>query len=171
MAFLYRRGPQDFFQIGRVNEIRETQYGTANGGHIWYPGVSTCTTITLLLANGSAIGMHLTKLDLAGDVDAIVTQMNVVRGVTAVSSMYAVGVLMCRSMDGWMAESRFRWPTQLTTFNTAFGRNAGDIVHGYIQKESTGAKDYRVLIGGGGVSWFERTSGTQTWSALDLKAL
>jgi len=169
MAFLYRRGPQDFFQIGPVNEIRETQYGNAQGGHIFYPGVSTCTTITLLLADGRALGMHLTKLDLVTDVDAIVTQLNVVRGATAVSSMYAVGVLRCRDLDGWMGAARYRWPVQLSTFNTAFGRNPGDIVHGYIQPG--GDSDYRVLVGGGGVSWFTRPPGSNTWNVLDMETL
>jgi hypothetical protein len=171
MAFLYRRGPQDFFQIGPVNEIRETQYGNALGAHIYYPGVSTCTTITLLLTNGTALGMHLTKLDLATDVDAIVTQVNAVRGGTAVSSMYAVGVLRCRDVDGWMGVARYRWPVQLSTFNTAFGRAGGDIVQGFIQKEGSGANDYRVLVGGGGVSWYVRPQGTHTWNNLDLETL
>jgi hypothetical protein len=104
MGFKYRRAPQDFYAIGPANEIRETQYGNAVGAHIFYPGVSTCTTITLLLADGSALGMHLAKTDLTGDVDAIVAQLNVVRAARAVSTMYAVGVLRSRSGDGWMGE-------------------------------------------------------------------
>lgn len=170
MGFKYRRGPQDFFAIGAANEIRETQYGNAVGAVIFYPGVSTCTTITLLLADGNAIGMHLAKTDLTGDVDAIVAQLNVVRAGRAVSTMYAVGVLRSRSGDGWMGEARYKWPIQLSTFNTAFGRNAGDPVPGYIQPERTD-QDYRALTGGGNISWYTRPNGTPGWSPLNLEML
>ena len=172
MAYKYRRGPNDFYFIAPANDIRETQYGNAQGGHIFYPGVSTCTTVTLLLADNSAIGMHLAKLDLATDVDAIVNQLNVVRAGIAVTSMYAVGVLRCRVSDGWMGEVRYKWPVQLNTFNTAFGRNAGAAVTGYIQPEDTDM-DYRAVIGaaGSGISWFTRPKGSAGWTSLNLSTL
>lgn len=170
MGFKYRRGPQDFYAMGPANEIRETQYGYAQGAHIFYPGVSTCTTVTLLLTDGTAIGMHLAKADLTTDVDAIVNELNLVRAGRVVSTMYVVGVLRSRFGDGWMGEARYKWPIQLSTFNTAFGRNAGDPVSGYIQPEHTD-QDYRAVVGGSSIAWFTRPNGTQTWNNVDLETL
>lgn len=174
MAFKYRSSRNDFFQFGPVNEIRETEYGTGVGGTVLYPGVSTCTTLTLLLSDGAVIGAHFAKPDPTAAVDAIVAQMNAVRAGRAVSQLYLVGVLRYRSPDGFMGTPRYAWPALITTFNQAFGRNGGDLAQGFIQTE--GGRHYRATSGGAaGMLWFSKpeTIGLADgqWTALTLNGL
>jgi hypothetical protein len=169
MAFKFRRGNNDFAPLGRPSDITETQYGYAENGEINYPGVSTCTTVTLLLDN-TAIGMHLTKADLPEVVDAIIKQLNVLRAGRPVRKMYVVGALLSNQPSGWKCDGRYAWPTQLNTFNTAFGRNAGDPVSGYIQADGCD-QDYRgVVTTGAEMDWSARAKGSQVFQRLVLTA-
>jgi hypothetical protein len=159
---------------GPVDEIRETSYGfAAAGGMITYPHVNSCTTITVRLSDGSAVGMHLTKGDPAASVDAIVAAMvahiGTLQGVTAVS-LYAVGVLRFRFNDGWMGEPRYSWPVLLSTFNEAFGLNPGATVRGYDQgfHPNGAAVDYRVTLAQNMTLWSQRAAGTQQWLPVAL---
>lgn len=174
MAHKYRSSRNDFYQFGAVNDIRETEYGMDVAGTVYYPGVSTCTTLTLLLNDGSVIGAHFAKPDPTAAVDAIVAQMNVVRAGRPVSQLYLVGVLRCRSADGFMGDPRYAWPTLITTFNQAFGRNGGDVAQGFIQ--TSGGRHYRATSGGAaGMLWFSKaeTIGLNDgkWEALKLTGL
>ena len=170
MAYKYRSARNDFYLFGSVNEIRETEYGTEVGGYVTYPGVSTCTTLTLALADGSVIGAHFAKPDPTAAVDAIIAQMNVVRAGRAVSHLYLVGVLRCRDMDGFMGTPRYAWPTLISTFNQAFGRSAGAVAQGFIQ--TSGGRDYRAIAGGGaGMLWFSKPEGGTGWEVLPLEGL
>jgi hypothetical protein len=175
MAYKYRRNQNDFFLMGDAFRICETQYGTANtGGHLFYPSVSTCSTLTLLLANGTALGAHFAKPDTVADIDAILNEMNTVRAGQAVLQMYAVGVLPFRGSDGWMADRRYRWPTMLSTFNTTFGRAVGDPVRGYIQAEGTN-RHYRGTIAGNQMLFFQKPGSLAidkgSWSGVPLTNL
>ncbi len=168
VGYRYRRSRQDFYLFGSANEIRETEYGyTTNGNHILYPGISTCTAVTLILDDGSAAGMHLAKTDQAGDVAAIVAALNNHRGARNVTAMYAVGVLHYRSADGWMGQAQYGWPALLSTFNTDFGRASGDAVLGHKQAMETNY-DYKVIISNGAGIWFSRQHNTESWNALAL---
>jgi hypothetical protein len=169
MAFKFQRANKQFFLLGKASLITETQYGYAEESQIIYPGVSSCTTITLLLED-TAIGMHLTKADPATDVDAIVDQLKVVRAGRPVRKMYAVGALLSKS-TGWKGEARYTWPMQLSTFNTSFGRNAGDLVAGYIQQEGT-EQEYRAVVAAGAseMTWSAKSKGSQAWESLTLVA-
>ena len=170
MAYKYRSSRNDFYLFGAVDEIRETEYGTEVHGHVTYPGVSTCTTLTLALADGSVIGAHFAKPDPTAAVDAIVTQMNVVRAGRAVSHMYVVGVLRCRDAEGFMGTPRYAWPTLITTFNQAFGRAPGAVAQGFIQ--TSGGRDYRaVSAGAAGMMWLSRPQGRAGWEVLPLEGL
>jgi hypothetical protein len=170
MAYRYRSSRNDFYLFGSVNEIRETEYGTEVHGHVTYPGVSTCTTLTLSLADGSVIGGHFAKPDTAAEVDAIIAQMNVVRAGRAVSHMYVVGVLRVREPEGFMGDPRYAWPTMITTFNQAFGRASGAVAQGFIQ--TSGGRDYRAISGGAaGMLWFSRPEGGTGWQPLALQGL
>jgi hypothetical protein len=170
MAYQYRSSQNDFYLFGAADQIRETEYGTAVRGHVTYPHVSTCTTLTLALADGSVIGAHFSKLDPAATVDAILNQMNVVRAGRAVSQMYIVGVLKYADADGFMGTPRYAWPILITTFNQAFGRAAGDLAQGFIQ--TSDERDYRAIsAGAAGMLWLSKPRGGTSWEVLPVQGL
>ncbi len=156
MAHKYRRSRNDFFLFGDQHTIRETEYGIGNHGNVYYPGVSSCTTITLLLNDNTVLGAHFAKIDELGDVNAIVTELNNVRAGRAVSKMFMVGALKARG-TGFVSDQRYKWPQQLTTFNTLFGRNPGDIVLGYDQGLNADL-NYRAQRAGDTMVWFKKAT-------------
>lgn len=148
MAYYYQSVTGNFKLFGKVNVIHETCYGYDNN-ELKYPNVSSCTSVTLLLSDESLLGAHFTKLDPVASVNAILQQMNTTRGARAVNQIIVLGVLHFRFGKGWMVDRRYKWPQQLTTFNTTFGRQPGDIVKGYKQDLNT-ARHYIVTAAGGG---------------------
>lgn len=173
MAYFYLAPNQSFTLFDRADTVRETQYGVG-AQELIYPNVSTCTTVTLLLNDDSLLGAHFAKRDPAATVDAILARMNTVRAGRAVQQMFVMGVLRERDTESWMGEPRYGWPSQLNTFNSAFGRNAGALVQGFVQ--NGGDQHYRVRATGNGAALAYAKAGSQaldagTWNALTLTTL
>ncbi len=153
MAYRYRSSRQDFYLFGRRNEIRETEYGQ-DANRVYYPGVSTCTTLTLLLNDNTLLGAHFAKPDPTTAVDAIITELNNLRNNRPVTQLYLLGVLRFRDNSGWMQEDRFRWPRLITTFNGAFGLAQGALAKGYVQKLGSDVHYRGDAIGNGVMAWY-----------------
>jgi len=176
MAYKYRESTGTFNFFPPVNVVTEDEYGTGAGGHIDYYGVSSCTTVTLLLSDGTALGTHLTFDTPAATVDAIIAQMNQARAGRVVSQLYLVGVLPANG-NGWKNTPRYAWPTQIQTFNVAFGRPAGSQVLGYQQAPGI-QRDYRAIaaVQASAMAWLSRPKKGnapvgQPWQNVNLIAL
>lgn len=164
MAYKYRRNRDDFFLMGPEDEIRETQYGKGPKGHLCFPGVSSCTTLALLLADGALLGAHFAKADSLDDVTAILARLDAGRAGRAVIKLYLVGALKADG-TGFVSDLDYRWPRQLATFNRTFGRAERDPILGFDQGKKADLH-YRALRAGDMLLWFKKPNA----GALDVGA-
>lgn len=171
MAYRYRDSRQDFILFGPQKEIRETEYGQ-DANRVYYPGVSTCTTLTLLLNDNTLLGAHFAKPDPTRAVDAIVTELNNLRNNRPVTQLYLLGVLRLRDSSGWMQDDRYRWPQLITTFNVAFGLTRGAMARGYVQQSGSDVHYRGDAIGNGVMAWYHKPTAVPLdqgkWEAVSL---
>jgi hypothetical protein len=177
MAFWYRRSRQDFFPRGPANRIHETEYGYTTGpfDHLYYPNVSTCTALTVLLADGTALGAHLAVPDTTAEVDAILTEMGVRQAGRAVREIYLVGFpRKSGGEDSWKSAPNYRWPVALRTFNTAFGRQPQVPIRGYVQPENS---DWHYCgdVLGNAMAWYYKAGNLEIasggWKPVELSPM
>lgn len=176
MAYKCRLAPdgatiRDFFLLGRPNEVTETQYGYAEENRIDFPTVSTCTVLAVLLGDNAVVAAHFSVRDTAPMIDAVLGKMNEYRNNRAVSQIYLLGVLNCRSSaGGWKNEPRYAWPEQIGAFNAAFGRPRSALVYGHMQGHDNG-QDYRATVGGGQLLWFHKPERSTGWEPQPIGPL
>ena len=119
--------------------IRET-CGGFNAGPLVFPGVSSCTTISIRDGQGNMAGLHLAMLDslpMAGRLLEYIRQ-NLPAGISAIAH---VGRLN-DSSNGWNSGNGFDWPTQAATVKAAL--NAGPMIPTYFVETPQGGYDVRV---------------------------
>jgi hypothetical protein len=147
---------------------------------MFFPNVSTCTTVCLQLSDNSLLGCHLSIKDSAATVDAIFAKMNSERGARAITELFLVGVLHQRPKTRddvgsyWVDEQRYAWPAKLATINQIFGRTASTPVPGYKQNIDDD-RHYLVRMAGTAPLWFTKPQSTALaagqWQALTLRNL
>ncbi|RYG89726.1 hypothetical protein EU803_16365 [Loktanella sp. IMCC34160] len=144
MKFLASRGT--WRQMGDVNIIRETQMGW-HPTQLFFPGVSSCTTITFRLNSGRLMGMHLTIADSTADFDNLLSQVEA-GSAGGVHSIYHVGALTS-SGSGWNSKSKMQWGKQAKAVRKQVG-NKG--LPSYFLMTPSSGVDVRMTTTGAGVT-------------------
>ena len=101
-----------------LNVIRETQAGW-DQQELIYPGISSCTSITMLLASGELIGTHLTFADSADDFQTALIKLRT-RTNGNVREIYHVGKMRAQG-HGWNTGVGLSWPEQAATLRKKMG--------------------------------------------------
>ena len=173
MKWFYRKNT--FSPRGTDSELGEMYYGEDQYGSIYYPNVSTCTTVTVLLGDNRMLGAHFDKIASATDIGNVVARMNTDRGTRAVKELCIVGVLKYASAGGWMTDDAYRWPKLFDTFSKALGHTGA--INGYLHPLGT-EKHYRVTSASGVTIWFAKDvpmlakgSGTSSASLAESRSV
>jgi hypothetical protein len=119
-----------------------------------YPNVSTCTTLTLLLANDTVVGAHLSALGTVKDVQIICNKMLDLAGASAPVRLGVIGVLRCIAKtdnanggSAYTSTQEYSELRKLETFAAAFGLPRNQVFY-YDQQQLT-ERNYRVRTVGG----------------------
>jgi hypothetical protein len=135
------------------NGLVEEYLGDAENRLI-YPNVSTCTTISVLLANDTLVGTHLSAMCTAADLDLITAKMNAMAGGQAARRIAVLGVLRYvagnnqRGGVAYTSTPAYGFPAKLETFAEKLGVSRAGICY-YDQAGGT-EKHYQVRALGGG---------------------
>ena len=114
------------------NGLIEEYLGSAPDNLV-FPNVSTCTTLSVLLANNTLVGAHLSALCTAEDVGKILAKLTEVAGGQHATKIAVIGVLRyiagsnTRGGVAYTSTPEYAYPAKLTTFATAFGLGRGDV--------------------------------------------
>lgn len=148
------------------NGLKEEYVGD-DPDRLIYPNVSTCTTVTVLLANNTLVGTHLSAMCTAGDIATITTKMQTMAGGQAAIGIALLGVLRYiagnnqRGGVAYTSTPEFAWPAKLDSFAGAFGLPRSAIIY-YDQANGT-EKHYQVrAVGSGGLATFYQDVGQHT---------
>ena len=148
------------------NGLVEEYLGSDNDRLI-YPNVSTCTTISVLLANDTLVGTHLSAMCTTNDIDVIVARMAQMMGGQAASRIAVLGVLRYvaggnqRGGVAYTSTPEYAFPAKLETFAGKFGVDRARIAY-YDQGMGT-EKHYQVrAVGGGNLATFYEDVGLRT---------
>jgi hypothetical protein len=142
----------------------EEYLGTAPDNLV-FPGVSTCTTLSVLLANNTLVGAHLSALCTADDITAICARMTKLVPGQHATKIAIIGVLRyvagtnTRGGVAYTSTPEYTFPAKLTTFASKFGLIAADV--NYYDQPGGTDKHYQVrAVGGGNVTAYYRDVGT-----------
>jgi len=145
------------------NGLIEEYLGT-DDDRLIYPNVSTCTTVSVLLANNTLVGTHLSAMCTASDIDTIVARMIVMAGRQVATRIAVLGVLRYiagnnqRGGVAYTSTPACRFPAKLETFAGLFGLGRRAIMY-YDQANGT-EKHYQVrAVGGGNLATFYQDVG------------
>jgi hypothetical protein len=145
------------------NGLIEEYLGTAPDNLV-FPGVSTCTTLSVLLANNTLVGAHLSALCTTADIATICAKMTELAGLQRAIKIATIGVLRhvggtnTRGGVAYTSTPQYAFPEKLTTFARAFGLTADDVRY-YDQAGGTD-KHYQVrAVGGGNMTAYYRDVG------------
>jgi hypothetical protein len=148
------------------NGLIEEYLGSDNDRLI-YPNVSTCTTVSVLLANDTLVGTHLSAMCTKDDIDKIVARMKQMMGAQTASRVALLGVLRYiggtnqRGGVAYTSEPEYAYPAKLETFAGKFGVDRSRIAY-YDQGMRT-EKHYQVrAVGGGNLATFYQDVGKRT---------
>ncbi len=146
------------------NGLIEEYLGTAPDNLV-FPGVSTCTTLSVLLVDNTLVGAHFSALCTAADITKIAAKMVEISGGQAATKIAVIGVLRYvagtnqRGGVAYTSTPEYTFPAKLTTFAGLFGLTAGDVSF-YDQAGGTD-KHYQVrAVGGGNLVAYYRDVGT-----------
>jgi hypothetical protein len=168
------------------NGLMEEFLGTAPDNLV-FPSVSTCTTLSVLLANNTLVGAHLSSRCTVAEVTTICAKMTELAGGQHATKIAIIGVLrqVGTSGEAYTATPGYTFPAKLITFARTFGLTAANGKY-YDQPGGTD-KHYQVrAVGGGNLTAYYRdvhmrqvgsgTGGapyedTGIWAALPLADL
>ncbi|MGA3402187.1 MAG: hypothetical protein ABSC95_23510 [Acetobacteraceae bacterium] len=146
------------------NGLIEEYLGTAPNNLV-FPGVSTCTTLSVLLANNTLVGAHLSALCTAADIATICAKMTELANGQGATKIAIIGVLRyvggtnTRGGVAYTSTPQYTFPAKLTTFAGAFGLTAADV--NYYDQAGGTDKHYQVrAVGGGNITAYYRDVGT-----------
>lgn len=172
------------------NGLIEEYLGTAPD-NLLFPGVSTCTTLSVLLANNTLVGAHFSALCTAADIVTICAKMTEIAGGQRATKIAIIGVLRyvggtnTRGGVAYTSTPQYTFPQKLTTFAGSFGLTAADV--NYYDQAGGTDKHYQVrAVGGNNITAYYRDVGmvqrgggtssapyeaTGIWNHLPLLAL
>jgi hypothetical protein len=146
-----------FMEFGDDNKFSECNLGTDKDGYIYYPNVSTCTTLTLLLQSNALVGVHFDKGSTVGEVQTMVKKMDELRRGSAITNLHLVGVLEFGKSGGWMGDKTYVFPKLFKQF--ALDLSYTGPVYAYAQPLNT-EKHYNVrVLGPQTVLWYYKDVG------------
>lgn len=147
------------------SEVREKSIGI-DDYTLSYPNVSSCTTITVVLEDGSMIGAHLDKRTTAADARAILGKMVEETTGRPVASIVVVGALRSSfNAGGFMDEKEFTLPNLFRTLAEKF-KFSGMF---WTYDQPLGDRHYRVRsIGGGNVFVTSMSVGSKMMAGMKV---
>jgi hypothetical protein len=141
---------------GPENVIGEDQMGNDRDRVLYYPNVSSCTTITLLLDDGALIGGHLTTATLRESAEAVFREMVGRLLHRKVVRFYIVGAMEVGS--GWNSDPDYRWPARMLNTLSAKLRTGRAYAWAWRQPQHSGSANtyhYKVIRAAGpDAAWF-----------------
>lgn len=165
MIFMYSGSSGRFTPLGG-SVVRESSIGT-DDYTLSYPNVSSCTTITVVLRDGSLIGVHLDKFATTFNVYAILQKMVELTAGRPVETMAVVGALRSSfNAGGFMAKKDFAFPNLFGTLAEAFDFSGGIL---WTYDQPLGDWHYRVRsIGGSNILVTSMNVGTKMMQGMQV---
>lgn len=125
------------------NVLSEQQYGD-HPSMLTFPGVNSCTAITLALDDGRLLGAHLTEANSPEEAELCFAGMQVLQGEAAIRHVLVIYTREI-DIDGWRAGSRYRGAMLLSGLSQRFGRASDARCLMVLHNARQPARDYRVL--------------------------
>ena len=120
MRYIYSKNHQNFDLTASDNILYEANIGV-DPGYLYFPGVSSCTVLMILLNDDALLGAHFDKLLSNFDVYQMLWWMSQLKAARHVVRMVVAGNSTCeQATRSFMSKGDFRQGRDLTTFAEAF---------------------------------------------------
>jgi len=148
MRYVFQKIGQHFPLVFPDSLLGEANLGT-DPNNLYFPAVSTCTCLALLLDDDTLLGAHFDKGLSNFDVYIMLHRMSQLKAARNVTRMVVVGNLTFGENDPtcFMCKPDFRNGHYLTTFAEAFDFNGHVFSH---DQGGAANKHYRMQAAGGG---------------------
>jgi hypothetical protein len=116
-----------FYDANR-NVVNEANIGWGELS-LYFPAVSSCTAVVMVLPDATLLGAHFDKLLRAEDVDVMLDRMLEKKANRGIGQLAVIGAMSYRdsARAGFMSAPKFQGMEQLRTFAKKFGAGTGNI--------------------------------------------